>query len=88
MKSLNPETIRALTPMFLAAIGGAIGIVVLVNPGLRDAQWTAGLGLAGTAIAGASGLAQSTRSDSNIVQKDVQNIQIERNLKNEVSEAK
>ncbi len=63
---MHPETIRALTPLFLASIGGVIGITVLVTPGLRDAQWSAGLGLAGTAIAGAAGLAQNTKNEANI----------------------
>lgn len=51
---LSAEVIRALTPMFLALIGGAIGIAVLV----MNAN-SAGFGLASTAIAGAAGLAQS-----------------------------
>jgi hypothetical protein len=63
---MNAEIIRALTPVFLATIGGAIGIAVLVMPGLEPAKWSAGFGLAGTAIAGAAGLAQSTKNESNI----------------------
>jgi hypothetical protein len=47
------EVIRALTPIFLALIGGVIGIAVLVT---RPSD--AGFGLASTAIAGAAGLAQ------------------------------
>jgi hypothetical protein len=49
-----PEVIRALTPIIIALIGGAIGIVVL----LQKPVDTAALGLASTAIAGAAGLAQ------------------------------
>lgn len=63
---MNPETIRALTPLFLAAIGGVIGITVLAQPKLSEGQWAAGLGLAGTAIAGAAGLAQTTKNEANI----------------------
>lgn len=51
--SLNAEIIRALTPIFLATIGGVIGIATLV----KDAN-PSGFGLASTAIAGAAGLAQ------------------------------
>jgi hypothetical protein len=53
LKPLDAEVIRALTPLFIAAIGGIIGITVLVT-GASDA----GFGLASTAIAGAAGLAQ------------------------------
>ena len=58
-KRFDAEIIRALTPIFIAAIGGAIGITVLVTN--TNAQDSAGLGLAGTAIAGAAGLAQPHR---------------------------
>lgn len=59
MKSLtNAEIICALTPMFIAAIGGAIGLAVLfVNTDIAES----GFGLASTAIAGAAGLAQPTK---------------------------
>lgn len=63
---MNPETIRALTPMFLAAIGGLVAIAVLIIPGVSDAKWAAGMGLAGSAIAGAAGLAQTTKSESSV----------------------
>ncbi len=66
IKVMNPETIRALTPVFLATIGGVMGIAVLVTPNLGEAKWSAGFGLAGTAIAGAAGLAQSTKNESTI----------------------
>ncbi len=36
-----------------------IGGMVIFNPELGDAQWTSGIGLAGTAITGTAGLAQS-----------------------------
>ncbi len=61
-----PEVIRACTPLFLATIGGVIGLAVLTQPNLKDGQWSAGLGLAGTAIAGAAGLAQTTKHESNV----------------------
>ncbi|BAY24542.1 hypothetical protein NIES2100_43370 [Calothrix sp. NIES-2100] len=63
MKSLTPELIRAITPLFMAGIGAIIGVAVLVSPKITDAKWSAGLGLAGTAIAGAAGLAQSSKSE-------------------------
>jgi hypothetical protein len=53
-----PEVLRASTPLFLAGIGGAIAVAVVFSPGLSDVKMTAALGLAGTAIAGAAGLAQ------------------------------
>ncbi|MEM9568142.1 MAG: hypothetical protein AAF974_07515 [Cyanobacteria bacterium P01_E01_bin.34] len=57
---MNAATIRAITPLFIAAIGGAIGIAVLLQPGGGDdPKWAAGYGLAGTALSGAAGLAQS-----------------------------
>jgi hypothetical protein len=67
---MNPEIIRAITPLFLAAIGGGIAITVLLQPNLSEGQWAAGLGLSGTAIAGAAGLAQTTRQESNITAQD------------------
>lgn len=48
----NVEFIQALTPVCLAAMGGALGIFVLVMHASE-----AGFGLASTAIAGAAGLA-------------------------------
>lgn len=63
---MNPETLRALTPMLLAVIGGAIGLAVVLVPGLNPEQRSSGIGLAGTAIAGAAGLAQTTKNESNI----------------------
>jgi len=55
---MNAEIIRAVTPLFIATIGGVIKD--------NDAKWSAAIGLAGTAIAGAAGLAQSTKNESNI----------------------
>lgn len=66
MKTMNPDTLRALTPMLLAVIGGAIGLAVVLVPGLKEEQRASGIGLAGTAIAGAAGLAQTTKNESNI----------------------
>jgi hypothetical protein len=59
MKPSTPELINSLTPIFIATIGGIIGVTVLVTNSGSDAKWSAGMGLAGTAIAGAAGLAQS-----------------------------
>ncbi len=64
MKSLNPEVIRALTPIFLASVGASIGIVALFAPSQSEAKWSAGLGLASTAIAGAAGLAQTSKQET------------------------
>ncbi|MBW4616465.1 MAG: hypothetical protein KME21_24985 [Desmonostoc vinosum HA7617-LM4] len=78
MKSFNPEVIRALTPMFLATIGAAVGIAVIVSPNISDAKWSAGLGLAGTAIAGAAGLAQTSKSEQDFsVKQQGDNLEVE-----------
>ena len=52
------EVIRALTPMFIALIGGVIGICVLV---IKTDDAAAGFGVASAAIAGAAGLAQPNK---------------------------
>jgi len=78
MKYLTPELIRAITPIFMATIGAVIGITVLVSPNITDAKWSAGLGLAGTAIAGAAGLAQTSKSEPDFsVKKQGDNFQVE-----------
>jgi hypothetical protein len=63
MKSnVNPEIIQALTPMFLAMIGCVIGVCALFLPSDstgNNNRATAAMGLAGTAIAGAAGLAKN-----------------------------
>ena len=75
VNSSLPEVIEALTPLFIAFIGALIGVVVLVQPlgRIDDTRATVGLGLAGTAIAGAAGLARTGRSeqDSSVKYKDV-----------------
>lgn len=63
MKSWNPEIIRSATPLVLAAVGAVIGVLVVVNKDVDQQKATAAFGLAGTAIAGAAGLAQSSKSD-------------------------
>jgi hypothetical protein len=70
MKSITPEFINSLTPIFIAMIGGIIGVTVLISPSANDAKWAAGMGLAGTAIAGAAGLAQSGKSESTVSEKN------------------
>lgn len=57
------ELFRVLTPTFIALVGGIIGITALTLDGDGSA-----FGLAGTAIAGAAGLAQSNRSSSTQVE--------------------
>lgn len=58
----NTELLRALTPILIAAIGGVIGVSAIFSP-VAGERLTAAMGLAGTAIAGASGLAQSNKSE-------------------------
>lgn len=62
----TPEIIRASTPLILAGIGCVIGGMVICNsdPNFTDARWASGMGLAGTAITGAAGLAQSNSKDN------------------------
>ncbi len=57
---MNADSIRALTPIVLAGIGGIIGLFALIKTPENPA---AGLGLAGTAIAGASGLANASKDE-------------------------
>ena len=64
MKPNASELINSLTPIFIAVIGGIVGVTVLVVPSASDAKWSAGMGLAGTEIAGAAGLAQSSKGQS------------------------
>ena len=67
---MKPESIQAITPLFLAVIGGIVGIIVMFAPNLSDVVRTAGFGFANTAIAGASGLAQNKNSDSANIKGD------------------
>ncbi|MDJ0900361.1 MAG: hypothetical protein QNJ55_16275 [Xenococcus sp. MO_188.B8] len=63
MKSTNStELIRALTPITIAVIGGIIGLTAIFSQAQGE-NLTAAMGLSGTAIAGASGLAQSNKND-------------------------
>lgn len=59
--SFSPEVIQALTPIVLALLGALIGCLALIVPPDKS---TAALGLAGTAIAGAAGLAKSGGSST------------------------
>jgi hypothetical protein len=56
------DLVRAVTPVFLGLLGGGIAIVAIISPSLPDQRFTASLGLAGSAIAGAAGLAQSSKN--------------------------
>jgi hypothetical protein len=77
--NLSPELVRAFTPIFLGLMGTVIGLTALVTAGKgQDARLTAGLGLAGTAIAGAAGLAQPHKSDPGVsIERDGQKFKIE-----------
>lgn len=72
---MKTETILAITPLFLGSIGLILGLAVILSPNTSDAKWAAGFGLAGTAIAGASGLAQTKNTEEANIQGD--RIQIE-----------
>ncbi|MEM8779385.1 MAG: hypothetical protein AAGF26_11045 [Cyanobacteria bacterium P01_G01_bin.49] len=54
-KLLCPKVISALTPLVIAAIGGTIGMTVVIN----QLDSPEAMGLASSAIAGAAGLARS-----------------------------
>lgn len=69
MKLLTPEFMNSLTPIIIAAIGGIIGIAALFIT--DDAtKSTSAMGLAGTAIAGGAGLAQSGKSESTVSEQN------------------
>jgi drug/metabolite transporter (DMT)-like permease len=74
MKRITPELINSLTPIFIATIGGIIGVAVLFDEQASDAKWSSAMGLAGTAIAGAAGLAQSGKSESTVEQNNLKPI--------------
>lgn len=67
---MNAEVIRALTPIFLATVGGVFGAAVLLSPNMDATKAASGMGLAGTAIAGAAGLAQTGKNESKFSVKE------------------
>ena len=71
MKSITPELISSLTPIIIALIGGIIGVSALFIVSEDSAKSSSAMGLAGTAIAGASGLAQSSKSDNDVSNKKI-----------------
>lgn len=78
MKSTPPELIQATIPVFLIMAGVAFGLTAIVVSGLSDANRAAGIGLAGTAIAGAAGLAQSAKQNQDFsVQKNGDSLKVE-----------
>ena len=82
--------IQSLTPIFLGGVGCVIGITVLITPGLTDAKWSAGFGLAGGAIAAAAGLARGGNSLELPIQnaRDIANIRFQQeNLSQQFSDA-
>lgn len=69
MKSFNAEMIRAITPIVLTVSGAVIGLFVVINERIDPQIATAAFGLAGTAIAGAAGLAQPNKGEPNAATK-------------------
>ena len=67
---LLPEVIEAISPLFLATIGAVIGVAIIIKPPADSTIATAGMGLAGTAIAGAAGLARTGRSEQGFSVKE------------------
>ncbi|WP_413166804.1 hypothetical protein ACL6C3_08895 [Capilliphycus salinus ALCB114379] len=80
MKLPTPQFIESVTPIFIASIGGIIGVTVLLTDSNNDAKWSSGMGLAGTAIAGAAGLAQSSKSESTVSDEDSKPISSEQKI--------
>lgn len=65
---MNENTVRALTPLYICTVGGIIAIVALISKPTNELAFAA-LGLAGTAIGGAAGVAQQKGSQ----QIDIEN---------------
>ena len=59
----HAELIRALTPITIAIIGGIIGVFAILSNDIDSNKLTAAMGLAGSALAGASGLAQQSNNN-------------------------
>lgn len=53
------ELIRALTPLWFSAIGGAIAIAALCAPNVSNERFNLVMGLGSAAITGAARIAQS-----------------------------
>ncbi len=72
--------IQSLTPIFLGGVGCVIGLTVLKTPGLSDAKWSAGFGLAGGAIAAAAAKRGGGDNDLPIQNaRDIANIRMQQN---------
>jgi hypothetical protein len=77
MKSLDAESIRAITPIVLTGAGTLIGIFAIVLD-IDANRTTAAMGLAGTALAGAAGLAQPGKNESDFsVRQKGDDLQVE-----------
>jgi hypothetical protein len=70
MKSITPKLIHSLIPIFIATIGGIIGVTFLVTNSDKNGKFLTGMGLAGTAIAGITVLAQSDKSASTALDRN------------------
>ena len=77
MKLFTPELINSLTPIWIALMGGLIGLtVIIVTPFAENKDIVSpAMGVAGTAFAGAAGLAQSNKNEPNS-NTDTQNPQV------------
>lgn len=75
---MSSETLQASTPIVLAFVGAVIGITAIMTPDLNSDTRANAFGLAGMAITGAAGLAQSSRTNSNLsVQERAGNVSVE-----------
>jgi hypothetical protein len=57
LPSFMTEILKAMTPLFLAATGGAIAIVAMLSPTITNEKFAISMGVVGTFGAGAAGLA-------------------------------
>ena len=59
--AIMAETLKSITPIVLAIVGGAIAICALVNPNVTSEKFAAAMGTVATFAAGAAGLASPQR---------------------------
>ena len=69
----TPEIIQALTPLYLGMVGCIIGVGALLLPENDQGKVASAMGLAGSAIAGAAGLA---KNESFSVEKKGDNVKV------------
>ncbi len=61
---MNPETIKSLTPIYLATLGLLLAVVAVVAPNSSNELRFSVLSLSASAFGGASGIAQQSKQQS------------------------